>query len=209
MRYEWEKITSSAYLTLLELNFNKFPVDPKKIKNKGVMISSYQYYAKKTGRIVEQVSLGHELDDAFFLGELRPGLKLILYNKDKYGARLKHTLWHEIGHVKLNHQKHAEKEEVEAHFFAAQANVPNIILKAISDRGYKINVSLLTKSFELSVESANKKIDYLKKYGFEHTNEHDEAVLLQFSDFLNSKFPSKIQNFYDDDDEWEEMRKNW
>ena len=209
MRYEWERITSTAYLTLLELNFNEFPVDPKRIKNKGVVISSYQHYAKKTGLTVEQISLEHELDDAFFLGELRPGLKLILYNKEKYGARLKHTLWHEVGHVKLNHNAHTDREEIEAHFFASQANAPNIIIKAISNRGYKINTSLLMQTFELSKESANRKLEYLKKYSFEHENEHDDTMLIQFSDFLNKNFPPKLQNSYDEEEERQFERDNW
>ena len=190
------------------MNFTEFPVDPKKVKNKGVVISSYQHYARKTGLTVEQISLGHELDDAFFLGELRPGLKLILYNKEKYGARLKHTLWHEIGHVKLNHSNHADREEIEAHFFASQANAPNIIIKAISNRGYKISVSLLMQTFGVSKESANRKLEYLKKYNFEHENEHDATMLVQFSDFLDEKFPPKFQNFYDDDERQFE-RDNW
>lgn len=45
--FEWSKITSLAYLTLLELNIQEFPIPAKKIKCKGVMISSYQNYAKK------------------------------------------------------------------------------------------------------------------------------------------------------------------
>ena len=47
--FKWSKITSLAYLTLLELNIQEFPIPAKKIKCKGVMISSYQNYAKKTG----------------------------------------------------------------------------------------------------------------------------------------------------------------
>ena len=44
--FEWSKITSLAYLTLLELNIQEFSIPAKKIKCKGVMISSYQNYAK-------------------------------------------------------------------------------------------------------------------------------------------------------------------
>ena len=92
--FEWSKITSLAYLTLLELNIQEFSIPAKKIKCKGVMISSYQNYAKKTGLSMDEITLGHELEDAFLLKGLRPGLTLILYNKEKYGPRMKHTLWH-------------------------------------------------------------------------------------------------------------------
>lgn len=79
--YEWSKITSLAYLTLLELNIQEFPIPAKKIKCKDVMISSYQKYAKKTGCSIDEITLGHELEDAFLLKGLRPGLTLILYLK--------------------------------------------------------------------------------------------------------------------------------
>lgn len=109
--FEWSNITSLAYLTLLELNIQEFPIPAKKIKCKGVMISSYQNYAKKTGLSMDKITLGHELEDAFLLKGLRPGLTLILYNKEKYGPRMKHTLWHEIGHVKCDHKNTVKKRK--------------------------------------------------------------------------------------------------
>ena len=121
MKYDWPKITSLAYQTLVELDLHEFPIPTKRIGCKGVVISSYQSYAVKTGLSIEEITLGHELEDAFLLKGLRPDLVLILYDKEKNGVRIKHTLWHEIGHIKCNHQKHGDKEEVEAHFFAAQA----------------------------------------------------------------------------------------
>jgi hypothetical protein len=210
MRYDWKGITSLAYLTLLEFGVTEFPVAAKIIKLKDVVISSYQKYAELTGLSVEQISLDCEFDDALLLKELRPGLKLILYNKDKYDARLKHTLLHEVGHIKCDHKKHSEQEEVEAHFFAAQANAPNVIIKAITHRGYKVDVRFLMEHFGLSEESAKKKIDYLGKYGFEHTNDYDDTLLMQFSDYINAQFPPMTHHFYDDYfDNLEQERANW
>jgi len=113
MAYDWASITSLAYLTLIELDLHEFPIPKNKIKCKGVKIVSYQKYAEKTGLSIEQITLGHELEDAFLLKGLRPDLNLILYDKEKYDARMKHTLWHEIGHIKRNHSAHGEREEVE------------------------------------------------------------------------------------------------
>ena len=210
MAYDWASITSLAYLTLIELDLYEFPILKNKIKCKGVKIVSYQKYAEKTGLSIEQITLGHELEDAFLLKGLRPDLNLILYDKEKYDARMKHTLWHEIGHIKRNHSAHGEREEVEAHFFAAQANAPNVVIKAISQRGYKIDVQFLMEHFGLSEESAKKKIEYLGKYAFDHTNEFDEALSLQFADYISTKFPPKTQHFYDDYfDEMERERANW
>ena len=210
MQHDWSEITSLAYLSLLALDLHEFPIPAKKIKCEGVKIVSYQRYAEKTGLSIAEITLGHELDDAFLLKGLRPDLSLILYDKEKYGARLKHTLWHEVGHIRCNHQKHSQDEEIEAHFFAAQANAPNILIKTIASRGYKVTVSFLMECFGLSDEAARKKIDYLRKYNFDHTNEFDEDVMLQFSDYINAKYPPKTKHFYDDYyEELEKERENW
>lgn len=210
MNCDWNGITSLAYLTLLELDLREFPIPVNKIKCRGVKISSYQKYSKVTGLPIEEITLGHELDDAFLLKGLRPGLTLILYDKEKYGARLKHTLWHEIGHIKCNHQKHSDQEEIEAHFFAAQANAPNVLIKAIANRGYEITVNFLMDCFGLSEEAAKKKKNYLSRYGFEHTNEYDDIVLMQFSDYINTKYPPKTSYYYDNFyDEMEKEREKW
>ena len=67
MQHDWSEITSLAYLTLLELDMHVFPIPAKKIKCNGVKISSYQKYAERTGLSIAEITLGHELDDAFLL----------------------------------------------------------------------------------------------------------------------------------------------
>lgn len=210
MQFDWEKITSLAYLTLLELDIHEFPIPAKMIRCKDAIICSYQKYAEKTGLPVEEIILGHELEDAFLLKGLRPGVTLIMYDKEKYGPRMKHTLWHEIGHIKCEHKKHGEKEEIEAHFFAAQANAPNILIKTISQRGYSINTQFLMECFGLSKEAAEKKIEYLQKYSFSHSNEYDDLVQLQFTTYLNQNYPPKTSHYYDDYFEgMERERQGW
>jgi len=210
MMCDWSRITTLAYFTLLELNLQNFPILIKSIKCKGVRVSSYQKYAAITGISVKEITLGNELKDAFLLKGLRPGITLILYDEDKYIARIKHTLLHEVGHVKCGHRKHGEQEEIEAHFFAAQVNAPNALLKAIEKRGYNINIPFLINGFGLSEEAAKKKMDYLGRYGFEHTNENDDLILLQFNKFVNDKYPIRTQRFYDDHlDDLELEREKW
>ena len=210
MHYDWAGITSLAYLTLLELDLHEFPIPVKKIKCKDVLIRSYQKYALKTGLSIEEVTCGYELDDAFLLKGLRPDLTLILYNEEKYDSRTKHTLWHEVGHIKCNHQRHDDRAEIEAHFFAGQANAPNVIIREIAKRGYSIDIPFLIDCFGLSEESAMKKLDYFKRYHFDHTNENDDIVLVQFSNFINFKYPPKTQHFYDQYyDDLEKEREKW
>jgi len=210
LKFNWESITSLAYQTIIELNFREFPIPAKKIKCNGVKIISYQKYSEKTGLSIDEITQGNELSDAFLLKGLRPGLTLILYNKNKYDSRLKHTLWHEIGHIKCGHKSHGPQEEIEAHFFASQTNAPNALIKEIARRGYKIDVTMLTHYFGLSLEAARKKIDYLKTHHFNHINEYDEILKMQFLKFLDATFPLKrviINDSYYDD--MEQERKTW
>lgn len=210
MDYDWRSITSAAYLALVQLNITTFPISPEQIKCDDVMIISYQKYSKVTGVSLDQITCVHQLDDAFLLRNLRPGISFILYNEDKITSRLKHTLWHEVGHIKCKHKKHADKEEIEANFFASQANAPNVIIKEISKRGYKIDVQFLVDCFGLSMESARKKLDYLGKYYFDHTNEYDDVILQLFSVFINSKYPPCTSHYNDDYfDDLESQRKTW
>lgn len=210
MRYDWDAITSLAYTTLIELDVHEFPIPVNKIKCKGVKICSYQHYAKLTGLTVEEITLGHELDDAFLIKGLRQGLTLILYNEESYDPRMKHTLWHEIGHVKCGHQVHGEKEEIEAHFFASQANAPNVLIRELSRRGYKVDIAALMKYFGLSEKVAEKKQDYLRRFNFEHTNQYDDIVLMQFYDFLQEKYPVINPYYYDEDfEEQDRKREQW
>lgn len=210
MSYEWDQITSIAYTTLLELGISEFPIPNEKIKCKGVIIVSYQEYARKTGCCIDDINCNCELEDAFVIKGLRPGITLILYNEEVYSQRRRYTLWHEIGHVKCGHQKHGSQEEIEAHYFASQVLAPNALIHEIAKRGYSIDTSFLKECFGLSNQAAQKKSDYFSRYSFDHLNEYDELVKVQFSRFLDSRYPP-ISIHYDDDlyEELERKRKNW
>jgi len=208
LQCDWNNITSLAYQTLIELKLLSFPIPPNKIKCKNTVITSYQQYAEMVGCSVDELTCGKEVDDGLFLDELRPGLKMILYNEEKYDARVKHTLWHEVGHVQLGHKKHGEQEEIEAHFFASQANAPNVLIKAIALRGHKIDIDLLMQTFGLSEESAKKKLDYLSRFPSSHPNDYDSIMLQLFSRWLDEKFPNRVHyDSYFDDLEFE--REKW
>ncbi len=210
MKFNWNDITSLAYQTLIELKLTEFPIPPNKIRCKEVKIVSYQKYAQFSGLTVEEITCSGELKDAFVMRGLRPGLTMILYNEEQIDSRTKHTLWHEVGHVKCGHTRHGPQEEIEAHFFASQANAPNALIKEIAKKGYSIDSSLLTQYFGLSQESAKKKMEYLNKHHFNHTNEYDEIIQMQFSSFVNKQFPPKGRKIYDDYyDEMEEERSGW
>lgn len=210
MRYDFYGITSLAYMSLVSTGVVELPIKISDIKFDDILINSFQHYSKLTGIPVDELTDGREFDDGIYSRKLRAGVKLILYNKEKIDSRTKHTLWHEVGHDKCKHIRHAEREEKEAHFFATQANAPNAIIKLLRARGYTISKEFIIRCFDISEESANKKMKYLRSYPDIHKNECDDIVLLQFQDFLNSKYPpiARVQadNYFD---KMEEQRANW
>lgn len=210
MNIDWNHITSLAYATLIDCGIHELPVAIKNIKCKGARIYSYQKYARLTGKSIEEITLHNELDDAFLINGLRDGLTLILYNQEVYPPRMAYTLWHEIGHIKCGHKKHGAQEEIQANFFASQAIAPNIVIKSLSQRGYAINTAFLSECFGISNEAAQKKIDYLDRHSFSHSNDYDNLVVQQFKKFIDKKYPYKkkyIDNEYYD--ELEKERENW
>lgn len=207
--FDWYNITKLAYLTLIEFESDELPIPPKKIKCKNVIITSYQKYAEKTGKSINEISQNGLLPDAYLHRNIRPGLIMILYNKEIYGPRMKHSILHEVGHIKCNHLKHGEKEEIEADFFAAQINAPNILIKELSNRGYSISIQLLMDCFGLSKKSAKLKKEYLEKYGFYHRNEYDDLIQLKFKIFLDKKYPKPISRNDDYFDDLDKERENW
>lgn len=53
-------------------------------------------------------------------------------------------------------------------------------------------------------------MDYLNEYGFEHTNEYDDIVLMQFKAYIDLKYPPKTQRYFDDYfDELDKERESW
>jgi Predicted Zn peptidase len=140
---------------------------------------------------IEDATDQYNLEDGYTVKELRPGLNLILYNENRYSPRMRFTILHEIGHIRLNHKKDGSQEEIEANFFASQAIAPNIVLREILNRGYPLTQSLLTSAFWISKECANKKMNYLGRYPEIHSNELDSAILKEFNLCLRLNTPYK------------------
>ncbi len=184
------EITSLAYEELLnEVKCGYFPIDLPEHRKDDLIVTSYQKYAELTNTSVYHLMLGDKYSDGLSWKELRPGVQLLLYDKEKYPPRLRHTFFHEIGHIKCEHKKHGDIEEVEAHFFAAQTLMPNAIISEIKRRGYIINKKLLMQNFGISNEAAENKLAYLDKYPDTHTNHLDEEIILAFENHLNNLFP--------------------
>lgn len=198
------KITSSSYLELLsQKQFVSFPISTMKYINNKYRIISFQSYSQISGLPICVLTANYGLNDGFTILDLRPNLKLILYNDDIYNTRKSFTFIHEIGHLVLNHRTHGSQQEIESNFFASQFLAPNCILSEIRNRGYNITEQIIKETFGLSDDATKKKLKYLKQYPDIHKNENDDLIITKFLECLNLFFPNKnASNNY----EWENMQ---
>ncbi len=191
----FELITSLAYSDLINDGWDCFPIHTESLIESvedNIIITSFQNYAKITKIDVNVLTLAEKYPDGLAIDGLRPGIKMILYNEDSYTPRMKYTILHEIGHFKCNHKKHGKAEEVEANFYASQFLMPDIILETIKNRGYNIDAKFLTKHFDVSIESAEKKLATLNKFRHHKSTSQDKLILSQFRKYIEKVFPFKV-----------------
>lgn len=149
------------------------------------------------------------------------GRYMIFYNQDDYGPRIKFSILHEFGHYYLGHElkKYENDEkygclEVEANCFAAQILMPEQVLNELKDRGAVISVEFLVKTFGVSKEAAQKRIETMGKinYDWRSSDESlfDETILFKYKTFIDSILPKNNRNtWYEDDYEMQQERDSW
>ena len=123
---------------------------------------------------------------------------LVLHNdKLQKEEHLNWTRAHEIGHIYLGHLSDGNKEEIEAHFFAAQLLMPELsILEATSKHG-RINADDLIEIFGVSDDAANKRILTMSRKTSFSCSEKDKAIWLAQKDNIDLYYDCKgINNSY-------------
>lgn len=184
---DYHYIKTQAYKLIISLNAKDIPIDPLKINLPHIYITSFQNYCKITGISILDLTLNNKLKDGYIV--YCNNIKVILYDENKYEPRIRFTLYHEIGHSILKHKEHNADNEADANFFAAQLLIPDVIVKEIIKRGYKLTVKDISKIFQVSEPCASICDEYLQKYLYKHPNEYDEDVLQLFENFLDMNFP--------------------
>lgn len=186
---DYYHVKSKAYELLISLNASDIPIDPFKIILPNICITSFQNYSKITGVSISDLTLNNKFRDGYIV--YCNDIKIILYDEEKYEPRIRFTLCHEIGHSVLRHKHHNSDNEAEANFFASQLLIPDVIIKEIIKRGYKLTVKEIMNIFQVSDQCASIRDEYLKNYFEKHLNEYDDVVLLLFGDYLNANYPDK------------------
>lgn len=148
---------------------------------KTIIYDTMQNYAKLTSGDINTLTCNGKLKNGYHLNF--NGFSLVLSNEEHCNYRQTWTKAHELGHIILGHTKDENKEEVEAHFFAAQLLMPDALIRYLIENGIKINISTLKYFFGVSDEAAAKKISTLRKCALLHS--HDNDIIRLFSSQLD------------------------
>lgn len=178
----YSTITTIAYKELLNQRVCNLPVDPLKFKFHDLIIVSIQKYCDMTKSSFDDLTIRGFFKDGYVTENLRPGLKLVMYDDSRYTQRMRFTLMHELGHIRLGHARHGLLEEQEANFFAAQMLMPDAVINQIAKKGYNINVGCLMSAFYVSYNCAYKKIQYINEHP--QTNSLDSNICDAFNKLL-------------------------
>lgn len=140
---------------------------------------------------------------------------IIIYNDEiESKQRVRFSLGHEGGHIKLNHDQNNKnlysKYEIEANFFAAQILMPEQVINELLKRGKHVDANNLMRWFNVSKQAADKRIEMLKKIDYSRRTldekENDKLLLSKYKNFVDSIAP--ITSYYSDPyEEEEEQRK--
>ena len=148
-------------------NNDSLSLDVRKMNfDKPIIIDTFQNYSKLTNIPLEKITAKGKLKDGYTI--ITDNVYIILYNIESlYSERLNWTLAHEVGHIYLGHTKDKQKEEIEAHWFAAELLAPETIIKSLAKLRNqfekKVNVLDLQDMFHISYEASEKRIESLNR----------------------------------------------
>ena len=152
------------------------------------------------------------------------GRNIIFYNQDINDVhRMRFSILHEVGHYYMQHNlselRQIKKKdtdafynvysiyEKEADFFAASILMPDVIIKELIKRGYKITQDFLVKKFNVSYKAAEVKINMFRKfnsYGLFDLEDNFESYILQkYIRFVNNIAPQRRIRDYSMEHEYE------
>ena len=187
MKPDFDKAQNAATNLLLQQEIRSLYIDVRDFKlPDNIFIDSIQKFCSMTGFPIAELD-GKNIDGACLL-KMETN-RIILYDDTVENEQRKHWgICHELGHVCLDHTDDNRESEIEAHFFAAQLVMPEIVLWDIYKRKGSLTDYDLYDSFNASYIAANKRIDTLQRRGRFNSNEKDQLLLEKFRPILDREF---------------------
>lgn len=184
MRPNFEKAQNMATRLLLEQNLDSLFIDVRKFMfSNNITIDSMQNFCNLTGYPISDLKVNN-IDGACTL--IRGKHRILLYDDSVSNDARKHWgIIHELGHVYLGHTCDDSKSEIEAHFFAAQIVTPEIVLWDIYKRQGQLTNLDVFSWFNVSYESAGKRIKTMNRRHRYNVGDIDKQLLNKFSPILD------------------------
>jgi len=180
---DFQKCTDRAYEILLEQHINC--LIPIKIKDLElpypVVFESLQNYSHITGIPFNILTANKKAENGCIYKH--GNHFIVLHNELHCNERCNFTDGHEVGHIACGHKKDGVDEEVEAHFFSAQAIMPNSLIKYLIYNNFKITEPTIQRVFNVSPDAAKRKIKTLKKYF--HAHRWDDDIIKKYQDSID------------------------
>jgi Zn-dependent peptidase ImmA (M78 family) len=166
------------------------------VPGKKLVFSTLQDYSSVTGVSMYDLTASGKISLGCHVN-ISDKTYLLLHNENILSANCENwTNLHEIGHICLGHSKNGDKEEVEAHFFAACFLMPDPVIKSLEINGVNITSYLLTEHFNVSPEAAHKKLNTISKGDFEtHLDNAIEELLTYEIQYIIHETKRKKHSF--------------
>lgn len=151
-----------------------------------IIFETFKNYSRITNTPISTLTAKGRLKEGYTI--CRNGIYIVLYDSGfLFEERLNWTLAHEVGHIYLNHNKDGNKEEVEAHWFAAELLAPELIIRKISNYrnnvGKELDAFDIREIFHISYEAAIKRVNSLNRKHFYNTYLEKETFK-KYKDFI-------------------------
>ena len=183
MKPDFDKCEKLATQLLLQQQTpNSLYVDVRKLKyDVPICFDTIQHYCAVTGSSILSLTGAQEmLKDGCTIKKY--GINIVLYNQSAEWCpeRLNWTLAHEVGHVYSGHSGDDPKEEVEAHWFAAQLLMHENILRDLAGLNRGLCARDIEKLFKVSAMAAQKRVESLNKKVCWFNGEEEQELLRRY-----------------------------
>ena len=185
-RPDFDKAQNVATDLLLAQTISTLHVNVTDLQfNRPIVIDSVQNFAQITNRPLSNFTC-EQFNGACVVDY--PRCSVILFDEQEDNPCRTHWgIAHESGHLYLGHQKDGDPEEIEAHFFAAQLLMPEIVLREIERRKGSISALEIADYFQVSYTSAYKRIETLNRRGCWSYADRDKKLLEKFMPYIEEK----------------------